>query len=242
MNFSLQDALRAAFFGEVGGRSVFYSVYKHAVSLRKWQLRWACNLLETPDEMIRKGSVPWVRGEGVLTFSAWWSPKLWYSWPAIDDINRAAARSPDMGRGIPACESILTRTIRQRIVDRLCQVLPRIPEAREVNLARFRATLGPLLDSRRNPIVLLLEEVTPDPLPMYQEIAQEAFREIFQTDEYDIPAGRLPPAMEARVHEVGMWGQSPGHKTRRAQLPAPQMRELRATLPPEVAKPHPPAP
>ena len=103
---------------------MFYSVYKHGVNLLKWQLRWACNLLETRDEMIRKGSVPWVRGEGVVTFSALWSPKRWYVWPAIGEINRITASSFEMGRGIREREAILAKIIRRRIVDHLCQNLP----------------------------------------------------------------------------------------------------------------------
>ena len=179
--------------------------------------------------MIRKGFVPWIRGVGILTYSNMWSPKLWYAWPSIDDINRAAAYNPDMGKWIPPCESILARTIRRRIVDHLCELLPQIPDAREVNIARFRSTLGPLLDSHRNSVVLRLEEVLPDALPLFQEVAQGAFREMFETDDYQIPAERLPPRMEARIHEVGFWGRSPGHKSRLAQLPGPERREFRST-------------
>ena len=72
MSFSLQDLLRAAFFDKVGERSMYYSVYK--MSLMKWQLRWTCSLPTDLGMMIRKGSVPWIRGVGVVTFSTLWSP------------------------------------------------------------------------------------------------------------------------------------------------------------------------
>ena len=127
-----------------------------------------------------------------MTYSKAWSPKLWYSWPSIESINQAAAYGSDYAKEIKPCEAILARIIRRRIVDHLSEMLPQTPDAREVNIARFRSTLGPLLDSYRNPVVLLLEEVLPDPKPMTQEVAEEAFREIFGTDDYHISAQHLP--------------------------------------------------
>ena len=47
----------------------FFGFYKHTVGLLKWQMRWACNTFVDLDEMIRLGSVPWIRGKGIVTYS-----------------------------------------------------------------------------------------------------------------------------------------------------------------------------
>ena len=143
VGFRPESAIRSAVFGKVNVRSMFVGVYRRTMDLLKWQMRWTRSTFVGLDSMIRLGSVPWIRGTGIVTYSNIWSPKLWYSWPSIERINQAAAHSPEMAKVIAPCESILARIIRRRIVDHLSELLPQIPDAREVNIARFRSTLGP---------------------------------------------------------------------------------------------------
>jgi hypothetical protein len=76
VGFTPEAAIRSAVFGKVNVRSLFFGVYKHTMDLLKWQMRWTCNTFVDLDEMIRLGSVPWIRGKGIVTYSNIWSPKI----------------------------------------------------------------------------------------------------------------------------------------------------------------------
>ena len=66
VGFRPEAAIRSAVFGKVNVRSLFVGVYRRTMDLLRWQMRWTCSLFVSPDEMIRKGSVPWIRGVGIV--------------------------------------------------------------------------------------------------------------------------------------------------------------------------------
>ena len=72
VGFRPDAAIRSAVYGLTNVRSMFVGVYKRTMDLLKWQMRWTCNTFVGLDEMIRLGSVPWIRGKGIVTYSNIW--------------------------------------------------------------------------------------------------------------------------------------------------------------------------